>query len=56
MAARCWLHSQGGEHDVVVLVGVRSEDAGVVPADLDCAKSRGLEDWIEDPELIDVAQ
>lgn len=38
MAAQCWLHPTGQEHDVTLLVGVRHGDGQVVPADTRCAR------------------
>lgn len=39
MTAQCWLHPGGGEHDAVLLVGVRMDCDEVVPADLRCARA-----------------
>jgi hypothetical protein len=42
MPSMCWLHPEGDEHEVTLLVGVRLPDsmtaANVVPADLRCAR------------------
>lgn len=38
MAAQCWLHPEGEEHDALLLVGVRHGDGRVVPADTRCAR------------------
>ena len=38
MTAQCWLHPEGDEHDVTLLVGVRLDDGQVVPAETRCAR------------------
>lgn len=46
MTAQCWLHDEGQEHDVTLLVGVRRDDDRVVPADLRCARAFPDEDML----------
>lgn len=43
MPTLCWLHPEGEEHGVTLLVGVRGDDGRTVPADLRCA--RRVLDW-----------
>lgn len=55
MTAMCWLHAEGDEHPVTLLVGVRLPDsmtaANVVPADLRCARAYPDQDMLPATEI-----
>jgi hypothetical protein len=51
VTAQCWLHPEGEEHDVTLLVGVRRDDGQVEPADLRCARAFPDEDMLPATEI-----